>query len=53
MFYATGYLASLVLMCLAVFALVTGAISAGAFIACIVYGVTTGIYFVYRDYKGE
>ena len=53
MFYATGYLASLVLMCLAVFALSTGAIDAAAFVACVIYGTVSGCYFVYRDYKGE
>jgi len=53
MFYATGYLASLVLMCLAVFALCTGAIDAAAFIACIIYGTVSGCFFVYQEFKGE
>jgi len=53
MFYAKGYLASLVLMLLAVASLFTGDISAGEFIACILCGTVTGIYFVYRDYMGK
>ena len=53
MFYATGYLASLVLMLLAVAGLSIGDISAGEFIACILCGTASGIYFVYRDYMGE
>ena len=53
MFYATGYLASLVLMLLAIASLSTGDISAGEFIACIVCGTVTGIYFVYLDYMGK
>ena len=50
---STGYLASLVLMCLAVLGLFTGDISAGEFIACILCGTATGVYFVYREMKGE
>jgi hypothetical protein len=53
MFYATGYLSSLVLMLLAVLGLSTGDISASEFIACILCGTVTGIYFVYRDYMGK
>jgi hypothetical protein len=53
MFYKTGYLSSLVLMCLAVFALSTGAIDAYGFIACIVYGTVSGCFFVYQEFKGE
>jgi hypothetical protein len=53
MFYKTGYLCSLVLMCLTVFALSTGAIDAAAFIACIVYGTVSGCFFVYQEFKGE
>ena len=52
MFYATGYLASLVLMCLAVLGLFTGDINAIEFMACIVCGTATGVYLVYRDIKG-
>ena len=53
MFYATGYLASLVLMLMAVLGLLTGDISAGEFIACILCCTVTGNYFVYRDYMGK
>lgn len=53
MFYSTGYLASLVLMCLALAGLFTGAIGVYAFMACIVYGVVTGCYFVYLEMKGD
>jgi hypothetical protein len=53
MFYATGYFSSLVLMLLAVLGLLTGDISAGEFIACILCGTASGIYFVYRDYMGK
>ena len=53
MFYATGYLANLVLMLLAIVGLSNGDISASEFIACIVLGTVMGIYFVYRDYMGE
>ena len=53
MFCATGYLASLVLMLIAVFGLLIGDISAGEFIACILCGTASGIFFVYREFKGE
>jgi hypothetical protein len=53
MFYKTGYLCSLVLICLAVFGLSTGAINAAAFIACIIYGTGVGCFFVYQEFKGE
>jgi hypothetical protein len=53
MFYATGYLACLVLMCFAVVALFNGAIGAIGFIVCILYGTAIGCYFVYRDYMGK
>jgi hypothetical protein len=53
MFYATGYLASLVLMLLAIAALFNGAIGAYEFIACVLFGTVAGCYFVYRDYMGK
>ena len=53
MFYATGYLASLVLMLMAVLGLSIGDISTGEFIACVLFGTVAGCYFVYRDYMGE
>jgi hypothetical protein len=40
-------------MLLALASLFTGAIGVGAFIACIMYGLFTGLLFVYLDYKGE
>jgi len=48
-----GYLAALVLMCLSVIGLVSGAVSVFSFIALIIYGTVSGCYFVYRDYMGE
>ena len=53
MFYATGYLASLALLLLAIAALFHGAIGEFEFIACVLFGTVAGCYFVYRDYMGE
>jgi len=53
MFYSTGYLCALALMLVAVAALFNGAISVYEFIACILFGTATGVYFVYREMKGE
>jgi hypothetical protein len=53
MFYSTGYLCALALMLVAVAALFNGAISVYEFIACILFGTAAGVYFVYREMKGE
>ena len=53
MFYSTGYLCALALMLVAVAALFNGAIDIYGFIACILCGTATGVYFVYREFKGE
>ena len=53
MFYSTGYLCALALMLVAVAALFNGAIDVYGFIACILCGTASGIFFVYREFKGE